>query len=420
MVATMLQKKDDPEASGIRPTEMGFAEFVALMALMMGLTALTVDIMLPALADIGQALRIAEPNDRQLVITYYLVGFAFGQIIFGPISDRLGRKKPLAAGLIIFAIADVVAFASTSATTLFIARAVQGFGAAAPRVIALAIIRDRYAGRQMAQVMSFVIMVFVIMPIVAPMLGQSVMQFVVWRGVFAVLLAVALVTLAWSALRLRETVREGSHPAVPLLAAARTILFSRQTVGYAIAFGFYFGIMMSYIASSEQIFVDVYQLGHAFPAVFASVASMMIVASFLNSRLVIHFGMRRVSHASMLAFVCVCAAMGLAGFPAHPPLLVFCAFMMATFFCFGLIAPNFNALAMEPMGSIAGTASSFIGFYTTGAGAIFGWMVGQSFDGSVRPLMIGFSLLAASSLAVVLITERFKLFQSHQPPQQPQ
>jgi DHA1 family bicyclomycin/chloramphenicol resistance-like MFS transporter len=265
-------------------------------------------------------------------------------------------------------------------------------------------------------VMSFVIMVFIIMPIIAPAIGQAVMEFTVWRGVFAVLLTVALVTLAWSALRLPETAGHGAHPAVPLARAVHAIVINRQTVGYAIGFGFFFGIMMSYIASAEQIFVDVYRLGSAFPLVFASVSSVMILASFLNSRLVIRYGMRRVSHAALLAFLGVCGAMALAGFPEHPPLILFCAFMMATFFCFGLLGPNFNALAMEPMGSIAGTASSFIGFYTTAAGALFGWLVGQSFDGTVRPLVIGFSALALACLAAVLLTERFRLFQTHQPP----
>jgi DHA1 family bicyclomycin/chloramphenicol resistance-like MFS transporter len=412
----MLQTKDQLADSGMGKAGIGFPEFVALMALMMGLTALTVDIMLPALGQIGESIGLAEPNDRQLVITYYLVGFALGQLLFGPLSDRLGRKKPLAAGLVLFAVASAVAFFSSSAWLLFAARAVQGFGAAAPRVIALAIIRDRYAGRQMAQVMSFVIMVFIIMPIIAPAIGQAVMEFTVWRGVFAVLLTVALVTLAWSALRLPETAGHGAHPAVPLARAVHAIVINRQTVGYAIGFGFFFGIMMSYIASAEQIFVDVYRLGSAFPLVFASVSSVMILASFLNSRLVIRYGMRRVSHAALLAFLGVCGAMALAGFPEHPPLILFCAFMMATFFCFGLLGPNFNALAMEPMGSIAGTASSFIGFYTTAAGALFGWLVGQSFDGTVRPLVIGFSALALACLAAVLLTERFRLFQTHQPP----
>lgn len=410
----MLQAKNDQKAPA--GAEMGFPEFVALMALMMGLTALAVDIMLPALGEIGNALNAEAPNDRQLVITYYLFGFAFGQIVFGPISDRLGRKGPLAAGLVIFAIASIVALFANNIAVLFAARAAQGIGAAAPRVIAIAMIRDRYAGRQMSRVMSFVIMVFVIMPILAPMLGQFIMQVTAWRGVFGVLLFASLAILLWAGLRLRETASHSSPAAVPLAEAGARILASRQTVGYALGFGFFFGILMSYIGSAEQIFIDVYQLGDKFPLVFAAIASVMIVASFLNSRLVLWLGMRRVSHYALLAFLAVCAIMGVAGFPEHPPLIIFSLFVAATFFCFGLIGPNFNALAMEPMGEIAGTASSFIGFYTTAAGAFFGWVVGQSFDGSVRPLTIGFAALGFMALAVVLVTERFKLGRAHPPP----
>ena len=403
----MLQTENDQAVT--HQGDIGFPEFVALMALLMGLTALSVDIMLPALGDIAKALKVAQPNDRQLVITYYLLGFAFGQLIFGPLSDWLGRKRPLAGGLVIFIGATVMALFASNATLLFLARAAQGIGAAAPRAIALAIIRDRFAGREMAQVMSFVIMIFVLMPILAPAIGQSVMQFVVWRGVFGVLLVISLLTLIWSAVRLPETRPEGQRGAVPLGGAIRTILTSRQTLGYATAFSFFFGIMMSYISSAEQIFIDIYELGHAFPFVFASVSSALILASFLNSRLVVRYGMRRVSHLSLLTFIGICALVAVFGYPGRPPLVLFCLFMGATFFCFGLIGPNFNALAMEPMGSVAGTASSFIGFYTTGAGALFGWLVGQSFDGTVRPMMIGFSLLGLLALSTVLVVERFKL-----------
>jgi DHA1 family bicyclomycin/chloramphenicol resistance-like MFS transporter len=412
-VAAMLQAKNDQEA--LPRADMNFPEFVALMAVMMGLTALAVDIMLPALGEIGKALQADAANDRQLVITYYLLGFACGQIVFGPVSDRLGRKGPLAAGLVIFAAASIVALFATDIAVLFAARAAQGIGAAAPRVIAVAMIRDRYAGRQMSRVMSFVIMVFVIMPILAPMLGQFIMQVTAWRGVFGVLLFASLVVLLWAGLRLRETAGKGGAAPVSLAGAAARILASRQTIGYALGFGFFFGILMSYIGSAEQIFIDVYQLGDAFPLVFAAIASVMIVASFLNSRLVLWLGMRRVSHYALLAFLVVCAIMGIAGFPEHPPLIVFSLFVAATFFCFGLIGPNFNALAMEPLGEIAGTASSFIGFYTTAAGAFFGWVVGQSFDGSVRPLTIGFTALGVMALIAVLVTERFRLGRSSQP-----
>jgi DHA1 family bicyclomycin/chloramphenicol resistance-like MFS transporter len=405
----MLQSSS--QKPGSRP-DLSFVEFVGLIALMMAMTAFAVDIMLPGLAQIGDELGLAEANDRQLIITFYLAGFALGQLFFGPLSDRFGRKKPLYAGLLIFAIGAVMAAFATSAAMMFAARMLQGVGAAAPRVIAIAIVRDRFSGRQMSRVMSFVIMTFIIIPILAPSVGQAIMALASWRWLFLVLLAASLVTIVWSWLRLSETRAAGDS--LPLsvsriAGAVRVVVTTRQTAGYAIGFGFLFGVLMSYVGSAEQIFVDVYGLGNNFPIVFGAVASAMILASFINSRLVVRVGMRRVSHFALLAFLAVCGVMALFGYPEKPPLIVFCLFMAAAFFCFGLIGPNFNAMAMEPVGNIAGTASSFIGFYTTAAGATFGWLIGQSFDGSVRPLSIGFTLLALAALVTVLITERGKL-----------
>ena len=401
-------------------SDFSFVEFVGLIALMMAMTAFAVDIMLPGLPQIGDDLGLAAANDRQLIITFYLVGFAIGQLFFGPLSDRFGRKKPLYAGLVIFALGAVMAAFADGAAMMFAARMLQGVGAAAPRVIAIAIVRDRFAGRQMARVMSFVIMTFIIIPILAPTAGQAIMAVANWRWLFLVLLAASLVTIFWSWLRLSETRAAGDSlplSAARIAGAVRVVATTRQTAGYAIGFGFLFGVLMSYVGSAEQIFVDVYGLGQNFPMVFGAVASAMILASFINSRLVVRVGMRRVSHFALLAFLAVCGVMALFGYPEKPPLVVFCLFMAAAFFCFGLIGPNFNAMAMEPVGNIAGTASSFIGFYTTAAGATFGWLIGQSFDGTVRPLAIGFTLLALAALVTVLITERGKLARpQHVPP----
>lgn len=386
---------------------------------MMALTALSVDIMLPALGQIGETLHLAEDNDRQLIITFYLLGFAAGQPFFGPLSDRFGRKKPLYAGLALFVIASVLTASAGSGAQMFAGRALQGFGAAAPRIIGIAIVRDRFAGRGMARVMSFIMMVFIVVPIIAPSVGQGLMQFAVWRWIFAMLVLASLITLLWVWLRLPETLFDESR--VPLSAgrlglALRTIFTTRQTVGYALAFGFVFGVLMAYIGSAEQIFKDVYQLGSDFPIVFGAIASVMILASLTNARLVERIGMRRVSHFALLALIGVCALMALGGYPEKPPLLLFSLFIAATFFCFGLMAPNFNALAMEHVGHIAGTASSFVGFYTTAAGALFGFLIGQAFDGSVRPLAIGFTLLGVAALITVLIVERGKLARPHHGP----
>lgn len=415
----MLQNPAQPTPPA--QSDLSFAEFVALMAVMMALTALTVDIMLPALGQIGQELGLPGDNDRQLIITYYLVGFALGQVVWGPLSDRLGRKRPLYAGLAIYVLGSVATALADGSALMFAARAVQGLGAAAPRIIAIAIVRDRFAGREMARVMSFVMMVFIIMPIMAPAIGQGVMLFGPWRLIFAILLAVSLVILVWAWLRLPETHTPEKRQALGLRglgSALRMIVTTRQTVGYALGFGFFLGVLMSYVGSAEQIFIDVYGLGTRFPLVFGAISSVMILASVINARLVGRLGMRRVSHSALLGFISVCAVMALLGYPEKPPLIVFCLFIASAFFCFGLIGPNFNAMAMEPAGKIAGTASSFIGFYTTGAGAFFGFLIGQSFDGTIRPLAIGFTLLGLGCLVTVLIVERGRLMQPqhHSPP----
>ncbi len=332
----LIMLQSSSEKPPLRP-DLSFVEFVGLIALMMAMTAFAVDIMLPGLAQIGDELGLAEANDRQFIITFYLVGFAVGQLFFGPLSDRFGRKKPLYAGLVIFSLGAVMAAFASSAAMMFAARALQGIGAAAPRVIAIAIVRDRFSGRQMSRVMSFVIMTFIVIPILAPTAGQGIMALASWRWLFLVLLGAALATIVWSWLRLSETKAAGDS--LPLSVsriadAVRVVATTRQTAGYAIGFGFLFGVLMSYVGSAEQIFVDVYGLGKNFPMVFGAVASAMILASFINSRLVVRIGMRRVSHFALLAFLAVCGAMALFGYPEKPPLIVFCLFMAAAFFLF--------------------------------------------------------------------------------------
>lgn len=393
---------------------MTFAEFVALMAVMVMMTALSLDIMLPALGVMGEDLGLAEDNHRQLIITFYLIGFAAGQVFFGPLSDRFGRKPPLYAGLVIFVLGSLLAAAAESATVMFIARVLQGVGAGAPRVIGMAIVRDTSAGRDMARIMSYIMMVFMITPILAPGFGQLLLEFGSWRMLFISLLFAAAGTMIWMRLRLREThAPEHRLPLSPqrIGNAIVIIVTTRQTLGYAIAFGFMFGIVMSYVGSVEQIFADTYGVGKDFPLYFAAIASSMIFAAFMNTRLVQTVGMRRLSHFALLTIFLAGVAMGLAGFPQRPPLWVFCLYMAFVFFFFGLVGPNFNALAMEKVGQVAGTASSLIGSYSTASGALFGFLVGQSFDGTVRPLVIGITVLALLTLATVLITEKGKFAQ---------
>jgi DHA1 family bicyclomycin/chloramphenicol resistance-like MFS transporter len=410
----MLLKPEQRAAPQTAQFPLSAFEFVALMALLMALTALTVDVMLPALPQIGRSLGVANGNDRQLVVSIYLGGFALGQLIFGPASDRFGRKPPLLVGLALYTCGTLLAVASSSFPGLLAARVLQGMGAASPRVIALAIVRDRFEGREMSRVMSFITMVFIVVPMLAPGVGEGILLFSGWRSIFALLLMVALGSAVWVTLRLPET--RHAEDRLPLSASAlwraiKLVTVTRQTIGYVIAMGFIFGLLISYVMSSEQIFVEVYGLGARFPIAFGSISAFMIAASVLNASAVRKLGMRGISHRALFLALAACAIMALAGFPEKPPLLLFGAFMAVVFFSFGVMMPNFNALAMEPMAHIAGTASSVAGFYSTAAGAILGTLIGRSFEGGVRPLCVGITLLFLATLLVVLVTERFKLMQ---------
>ncbi len=282
----MLVKSQERAAPQAAQFPLSFLEFVSLMALLMALTALSIDVMLPALPQIGAALGVSDENDRQLVISVYFVGFAAGQFLFGPISDHYGRRPPLLAGLALYIVGTVLALSSGSFAGLLFARVFQGFGAAAPRVIALAIVRDRFGGREMARVMSFVMMVFIVVPILAPGVGEIMLQLSGWRIIFDFLLAVAAISLVWAWFRLPETRHEEDRlpfSAASIWQATKLIATTRQTVGYMIGMGFVFGLLLSYIVSAQQIFVDIYGLGSRFPVAFGAIACFLVAASGLNA-----------------------------------------------------------------------------------------------------------------------------------------
>jgi MFS transporter, DHA1 family, multidrug resistance protein len=395
-----------------------FYEFVVLIALMMALTALSIDVMLPALPRISESFALTNPNDRQGVIMSYLLGFSSGQLIYGPISDRFGRKPTLMVGLVIFACGALAASIAPDFRLLLLARAAQGLGGAAPRVISMAIVRDLFYGREMARVMSFAMMVFVIAPVVAPAIGQGVLMVGPWQWNFYLLVLTAVIIMAWSFLRLPEThppqtsagpAGRLSRPAGPGMAKAfLMVVSSPQAVGYAAASAFMLGCLMSYIGCAQQVFVDVYDLGAGFPVVFGAVASVMALASFTNSQLVMRLGMRRLSHSALTGFIAISLVLTLASAFGKPSLAVFCILVAAAFFMFGLIVANFNAIAMEPLGAVAGTAASVIGFFTSAMATLFGAVIGRLFDGGVLPLAAGFTVLGVCALLSVLAVEGWR------------
>ena len=397
----------------------GFAEFVALIALTMGLTALSIDYLLPAFSPIVHEFGIADANRVQMLIYAYMAGFAVMQLVYGPLSDVWGRRPVLLTGLALYATATLVAIFAGSFGFLVAARVVQGMGAAAARVITISIVRDRFAGREMARVMSFIMMVFITVPIFAPGLGSLLLLVGGWRLIFVSMLALTVAVVAWIVLRLPETLHPEHRFPFSVARIGRAFgvtATTRASAAYATGTGLMFGGLFGYLGSSQQILqTTVYGLGDWFAVAFGGLALVMGCASFVNSRLVRRLGMRRLSHAGICGSIVTAALLLLlaALFGGRPPLVLFGLVLACNQFLFSLTVPNFNAIAMEPLGAIAGTASSLIGFYTTLIGTAIGLVIGQAFDGTVTPLAAGFLACDVACLAVVLWAERGRLFAPH-------
>lgn len=402
---------------------LSLGEFVTLIAFLMAMTALSVDIMLPVLPDIVDTFGLADPNQQQFMVTVYLGAFAFGHIFAGPLSDRLGRKPALLGGLFIYLCGATLSVFANSYEALLAARAIQGFGAAGPRVVAVAVVRDRFVGRNMSQVMSFVMTIFIMLPVLAPAIGAGIALLGSWRLIFIFLLLFAGGTFLWTLLRLPETnPRSGpdAMPAVPIGLAVTTIWSTAQTMGYMLALGFVFGCLMTYVATTQQLFSDIYGIVEWFPLVFAIVASTMILSAIVNARLVRQLGMRILSHGAAIGLLVISVVTLLAHVAAGGlPLVVLMAFLCLAFFLIGLMLPNFNALAMEPLGAIAGTGSSFVGFVMTALGAFLGGLVGQFYDGTAQPLLVGYVLYSSFVIVIVAVCERGRLMQASTQPAQP-
>ncbi|WP_271084930.1 multidrug effflux MFS transporter [Brevundimonas sp. NIBR11] len=391
----------------------GFPEFVCMIALMMALNALAIDSMLPALPDIGNALGVANENSRQWVITAYLLGFGAMQIAYGPLSDRFGRKPILMIGVGLYVAFSLVAMLAPTFETLILARVGQGLGSAATRVLAVSIVRDRFSGRTMARVMSLSFLVFLGVPIIAPSLGQVILLVAPWEAIFGVLAFAGVALMIWAGLRLPETL----HPQDRLPIEARRIalafreaLTNRTSIGYTLAMTAITGALFAFINSSQQIFFDVFEAPALFTTVFALIAGGIALASITNAKLVEKLGSRMIGHTALLGFISFGAIHLMVCLSGHETIWTFGILQACTMFCFGLLAGNFGAMAMEPMGHIAGTASSAQGFISTIVGSLIGFAIGQAFNGTVVPMTAGITACGIAALLFVLLAERGRLF----------
>ncbi len=415
---TMDQQSPDTATIG-GATKLPRWEFIALAAALMALNALAIDIMLPGLQQIGASLGVENENHRQYVISAYISGFGLAQLVYGPVSDRFGRRGPLLFGLVIYVAAALTAAMAPSFGFLLAVRFIQGIGAASTRVIAVSVIRDTFGGRAMAEIMSLVFMVFMVIPVIAPSVGQLVMLFSEWHMIFLFMATIALLITIWTAVRLPETLHpEYRRPftAKSVMGGFAIVLTNRVSLCYTLATTIVFGALFGFINSAQQIFVGLYRLGVWFPIAFACMAGMMAVSSFANSQLVGRFGMRRLSHAALLGFASMSSLMFILSLFGPVPLPIFFLLFMLAMVQFGWIGSNFNSIALEPLGHVAGTASSVTGFVQTIGGGIIGAGIGQAFDGSVRPLTGGFCAVSLLAVLIVLYAEHGKLFQAHSKP----
>jgi DHA1 family bicyclomycin/chloramphenicol resistance-like MFS transporter len=394
---------------------IGFLEFVVLAAAMMSTQAIAIDAMLPAFPVIVSALNVANENHIQWIVTAYMAGLGCGQLFWGLMSDRFGRRPILLGGLGLYVLAALLCGLTGSFHTLLVWRFVHGL-AAASVVVARSVIRDLYSGRQMARVMSLTFMVFLTVPILAPSLGALILWLAPWRYIFIVCGIFAGIVAAWAFFRLPETL----HPEYRLtlnrshiLKAVRLVAFSRSSLWYTLAMSVMFGGILAYVGMVQQIFGEVFHRGNLMPTMFALCATTMGAAAFLNSKIVERFGMRRISHTALLTYIAITGLHALIAAFGLEQLWIFVALQSATMACFALTTSNFGAMAMDPVASVAGIGASLQGFVSTLGGALVGALIGRQFNGTMVPLPAGSLCCGLASLLFVLLAERGRLFRAH-------
>jgi MFS transporter, DHA1 family, multidrug resistance protein len=414
----------DPTSPTVTPTGRptpGRVELTSFLALSMALAALGIDLLLPAYdaikADLGLA---AESTAVTGLITTYFLGLAAGQLVYGPIADRYGRKRALYIGYGVYGLAALATAFGPTLGVLLVARFVWGLGAAGPRVVTLAIVRDTYEGERMARAMSFIMAVFILVPVIAPTIGAAVSNLVSWRYL-AVGCAAAVVAATFWARRIPETLApEHQLPMTfaRITAAARVVVSNRQTALYTLALTSMYGVFSSYLASSELIYSQVFDQGDRFPLIFGALAAVMGVAMFVNGKIVGRIGTRRLAHGVLLGYLAAAAVLVVIALATggRPPLWLFLVGIAAMLISHALLIPNFNTVAMQPMGAIAGTASAVIGATQVAGGATLGFLLDRTFDGSILPLSLGFLGYGILAFGLVLFAERGRLFQPLIPP----
>ena len=381
------------------------AEFIALVAALTAMVAMSTDVILPALGAIGQEFAADDPNQRQLTITLFFLGLAVSQIVYGPLSDSFGRRFGIFLGLGIYMFGTGLCLLSDSLTTLIVGRIVQGIGAAGPRIVAQAVVRDRFVGRDMARISSLIMMVFIAVPVLAPLIGQGIMMLTPWHGVFWALALFATLCAFWTFFRLEESLSKADRIPFRLQAitnALRQILTNRLAMGGMLTMGLVMSAFISFLSSSQQILGEAYGFGESFPLVFSSLAIGMGVTSALNSRLVMRFGMQRLATIGISAICILSATFSLwSVLLGVPPVWMALVWLGLSISSVGIILGNLNAMSMEPLGAVAGIGAGVLGSVTSLMAALIGSFIAGQYNGTALPVSLGFT--ACTTLALVIL-----------------
>lgn len=382
-----------------------------MLAFMISIVAMATDVMLPALDVIAKDLSVADSNDNQYIISSLFLGFAVGQLFAGPLSDSFGRKPVVYVSYAIFIIGCLLALFATSFSILLAGRVLQGLGIAGPRIISVAIVRDGYEGRAMARIMSFIMAVFIIVPAIAPAIGQVVIYVSGWRATFGLLLAMGVISAVWFAVRQPETLAKTARHQLSISNISTGVIRffkNSSTIGYTIASGFVFGPFLGYLSSAQKIFQDIYGTGSYFALYFGIAAIALGTASLLNSRLVMRLGMQFLTLRAMFGLVIASALFMIAVLLADsgPMFWAFMLWLLVTFFCMGILFGNLNALAMEPLGDMAGLGAALVGAISTFIALPIGWLVSDSIVDDVSPLVLGFLCFGLVAIVFTLWAKR--------------
>lgn len=388
-------------------------EFIALMAALMSIVALGIDALLPALKFIGISIGTTESTDTQLLITMIFLGLGIGPLFFGPISDSLGRKPMVYLGFSIFIVASFICIFATSLEVMIIGRILQGIGLSAPRTISIAMVRDTFNGDYMARIMSFITVVFLLVPIVAPAIGQIILNHYNWQAIFYVQLIISLIISFWFWKRQPETLPEKKRVKFTrniFVSGTKEIFKSKRAIGFTVISGFITGSFMVYLSTSQYIFQEQYMLVEEFPYIFAGLAIAMGISTFLNGSLVVKFGMEKLVTIALCTFFTVSFLYVILFYNSpNPSIIVLLIFFSLQFSSIGFLFGNLRALAMQPIGHIAGIGAAITGFISTMMAVPISTFIGEFTQDTALPIFIGFSICGLCSILILVYLKAIKI-----------